>query len=81
MDASIIYTLGYIIATKADHCWVQYGEDTIIKYKVIGNKKNGKHMERYHEFVTVNIRDKNLDKLVLDNTTLNEAADILLFKK
>ena len=57
----IIYDLGRIIATKANHYWMQYGEDTIIKYKVISNKKQEhKRVEGYYDFVTADISNNKL---------------------
>ena len=60
-DVPIIYDLGRIIATKANHYWTQYGEDTIIKYKVISNKKQEhKCVEGYYDFVTADISNNKL---------------------
>ena len=38
-EVPIIFDIGHIIATKADHYWVEYEEEAIIKYQVLRAKK------------------------------------------
>ena len=79
-EVPFIYGIGYIIATKANHYWVEY-DDTIIKYEVIrAKKKKFRHIKGYNKFVASDhvINRQILEKVVLDNTTIKKAVDLLL---
>ena len=78
-----IFKIGRIVATKKDHYWVENDEETIIKYRVIGVKKNKtKHLKGYEDFVVAD-RFKNqaiIEKAVFDKSTIQESVNILLNK-
>ena len=60
-DLPVFFCLGKIIATKANHYWVQCAEGTIVRETVIVNKNSEreKHKEGYHSFVAANISKHN----------------------
>ena len=76
-----IFKIGRIVATKKDHYWVENDEETIIKYKVLGAKKNKtKHLKGYEDFV-IDDRFKNqtiIEKAVFDKSAVQESVNILL---
>ena len=83
-NAPVIFGMGNIIATQANHYWVQYGKETIVKETVITNKKKDEErIEGYFDFVAADISSKNnlYQKLVFDSTTLDKAVEILMHKK
>ena len=84
-DLPVFFCLGKIIATKANHYWVQCVEGTIVRETVIVNKnsEHEKHKEGYHSFVAANISKHNTlyQKLVFDNVSLDRAVEILMYKK
>ena len=83
-NVPVIFGMGNIIATQANHYWVQYGKETIVKEKVISNKKKeDERIEGYIDFVAADISAKNnlYQKLVFDTTTLDKAVEILMHKK
>ena len=77
-EVPFIYGIGYIIATKANHYWVEY-DNTIIKYEVMRARKKFRHIKGYNKFVASDhvIIQQILEKVVLDNTTIKKAVDLL----
>ena len=78
-----IFNISKVIATKKDHYWVENDEETIIKYKVVGAKKDKtKHLKGYEDFIIAD-RFKNqaiIEKAVFDKSTIQESVNILLNK-
>ena len=79
-EVPIIFDIGHIIATKADHYWVEYEEETIIKYQVLRAKKRWNHIEGYDKFVVSDTitNEKIIEKVVFDNSSIKKSVDILL---
>ena len=78
-----IFNIGKVIATKKDHYWVENDEETIIKYKVDGAKKNKtKHLKGYEDFVVADTCKNQaiIEKAVFDKSTIQESVNILLNK-
>ena len=83
-EVPIMFDIGRIVATKADHYWVEYDEETIIKYQVIRAKKGkSQHMKGYNNFVVADrIQNQEIiEKVVFDNSTVEKAVNILLNKE